>query len=196
MISLAPTDEQRAGFEREALVHLDALYRAALRLTGSAPDAQDLVQETMLKAFRAWHQYAQGTNARAWLLTILRNTFINEQRRRAARPATTDLHAIEPFAVFDERPEADPEAAFFDSLVDDDVVDAIAELPVEYREVLALTAVDGLSYEESARVLAVPLGTIKSRLFRARKLLQARLREYAVSTGWIGAGGDRPPIPS
>jgi RNA polymerase sigma-70 factor (ECF subfamily) len=185
MISLALDDARRAGFEREALVHLDALYRASLRLTGDAADAQDLVQEAMLKAYRAWHQYTQGTNAKAWLLTILRHTFINEHRRRAARPETTDLSAIEPFAVFDERQEVDPEGAFFDSLVDDDVLRAIADLPVEYREVLALTAVDGLGYEESARILSVPVGTVKSRLFRARKLLQARLHDYAVSTGWI-----------
>lgn len=185
MISPAPADEKRASFEREALVHLDALYRAALRLAGNAADADDLVQEAMLKAYRAWDQFTRGSNARAWLLTILRHTFINEYRRRAARPETTDLNAIEPFVVFDGRSEADPEGAFFDSLVDDDLSQAIADLPPLYREVLALTA-DGLRYEESARILSVPVGTIKSRLFRARKLLQTRLHDYAVSTGWIG----------
>ena len=179
-------DPKRAGFEREALVHLDAVYRAALRLSGSAADADDLVQDTMLRAYQAWDQYRPGTNARAWLLTILRHTFINEYRRRSARRETTDVTALEPFVVFEGVQEADPEGAFFDSLVDEDVQRAIAELPVAYREIVVLTDVEGLRYEESAKVLGVPVGTVKSRLFRARKLLQARLYEYAVSTGWIG----------
>src|SRR5882724_9666547 len=98
--SPAPVDEKRAGFEREALVHLDVLYRVALRLTGNAADADDLVQETMLKAYRAWDQYEKGTNAKAWMLTILRNAFINKYRRRTRNPETVDLDKIEPYAVF------------------------------------------------------------------------------------------------
>src|SRR3990172_1349264 len=94
------TDPKRAAFEREALVHLDALYRVALRLTGNQPDADDLVQETMLKAYRAWDQYQQGTNAKGWLLTILRNSFINEYRRRARHPETVDMDTLEPYSLF------------------------------------------------------------------------------------------------
>src|SRR5207245_8312291 len=112
-----PVDEKRASFEREALVHLDALYRVALRLTGNAADADDLVQETMLKAYRAWHQYEQGTNAKGWLLTILRHAFINEYRRRTRHPETVDLDAIEPFAVFEDIQEEDPQGRCFDSIV-------------------------------------------------------------------------------
>src|SRR5262245_34292521 len=97
-----PVDEKRKAFEREALVHLDVLYRVALRLTGNPSDADDLVQETMLKAYRAWDQYEKGTNAKAWLLTILRHAFINEYRRKVRHPETVDLDAIEPFAVFAE----------------------------------------------------------------------------------------------
>jgi RNA polymerase sigma-70 factor (ECF subfamily) len=180
-----PTDEKRASFEREALVHLDALYRVALRLTSNPSDANDLVQETMLKAYRSWHQYQQGTNAKGWLLTILRHAFINEYRRRSRRPETVDLDAIEPFAVFDELQDEDPQARFFDQIVDDEVLRAIDALPEQFREAVVLSDVEGMSYEEVARILGVPIGTVKSRLFRARRLLQAKLYEYAVSMGYI-----------
>ncbi len=177
--------EKRASFEREALVHLDTLYRVALRLTGSPADADDLVQETMLKAYRAWDQYEKGTNAKGWLLTILRNAFINEYRRRVRHPVTVDLDAIEPFSVFAELQEEDPEGTFFDRIVDDEVLGAIDQLPEQFRETVVLSDVEGLSYEEIARLLAVPVGTVKSRLFRARRLLQAKLYDYAVGMGYI-----------
>lgn len=181
-----PVDEKRAGFEREALVHLDALYRVALRLTGNAADADDLVQETMLKAYRAWHQYQPGTNAKGWLLTILRHAFINEYRRRTRHPETVDVDAIEPFAVLDdERQDDDPQGQFFDQIVDDEVLRAIDALPEQFREAVVLSDVEGMSYEEVANILGVPIGTVKSRLFRGRRLLQAKLYEYAVSMGYI-----------
>src|SRR6266851_7021288 len=132
--SPAAEADKRASFEREALVHLDSLYRVALRLTGNAADADDLVQETMLKAYRAWDQYEKGTNAKGWLLTILRNSFINEYRRRTRHPETVDVDTIEPFAVFGEVQEDDPQGAFFDQIVDDEVLKAIDELPVAFRE--------------------------------------------------------------
>jgi RNA polymerase sigma-70 factor, ECF subfamily len=181
-----PVDEKRASFEREALVHLDALYRVALRLTGNPADADDLVQETILKAYRAWHQYQQGTNAKGWLLTILRHAFINEYRRRTRHPETVDLDAIEPFAVLDDdRQDDDPQGQFFDRIVDDEVLRAIDELPEQFREAVVLSDVEGMSYDEVARILDVPIGTVKSRLFRARRLLQAKLYEYAVGMGYI-----------
>src|SRR5216117_506205 len=180
-----PVDEKRATFEREALVHLDSLYRVALRLTGNAADADDLVQETMLKAYRAWHQYQQGTNAKGWLLTILRHAFINEYRRRARHPETVDVDAIEPFAVFEDLQEADPQGTFFDRIVDDEVLRAIDELPEQFGEAIVLRDVEGMSFEEVARILSVPIGTVKSRLFRARRLLQANLYDYAVGMGYI-----------
>lgn len=183
--SPTPVDEKRASFEREALVHLDALYRVALRLTGNPADADDLVQETVLKAYRAWHQYQQGTNAKGWLLTILRHAFINEYRRRTRHPETVNLDAIEPFAVLDERQDDDPQAQFFDKIVDDEVLRAIDELPEQFREAVVLSDVEGMSYEEVARILDVPIGTVKSRLFRARRLLQGKLYEYAVGMGYI-----------
>lgn len=177
--------EKRASFEREALVHLDSLYRVALRLTGNAAEADDLVQETMLKAYRAWHQFQQGTNAKGWLLTILRHAFINEYRRRTRHPETVDLDAIEPFAVFPELQDEDPQGSFFDRIVDDEVLRAIDQLPEQFREAVVLSDVEGLSYEEIARILEVPVGTVKSRLFRARRLLQQKLYDYAVGMGYI-----------
>jgi RNA polymerase sigma-70 factor, ECF subfamily len=181
----APVDEKRESFEREALVHLDSLYRVALRLTGNAADADDLVQETMLKAYRAWHQYERGTNAKGWLLTILRHAFINEYRRRTRHPETVDVDTIEPFAVFSEIQDDDPQGAFFDKIVDDEVLKAIDQLPEAFRETLVLSDVEGMSYQEIAKILEIPVGTVKSRLFRARQLLQGRLYKYAVDNGYI-----------
>jgi RNA polymerase sigma-70 factor, ECF subfamily len=182
----APTDEEkRASFEREALVHLDSLYRVALRLTRNPAEADDLVQETMLKAYRAWDQFERGTNAKGWLLTILRHAFINEYRRRSRHPETVDLDTIEPFSVFEELQDDDPQGTFFDRIVDDEVLRAIDALPEQFRETVVLSDVEGMSYEEIARVLGVPVGTVKSRLFRARQVLQQKLYDYAVGMGYI-----------
>lgn len=176
---------EREAFEREALVHLDAVYRTALRLAGNAADAEDLTQETMLKAFRSWRQYRPGTNAKAWLLTIVRNTFVNQYRRQRARPLTVDVTEIEPFTVFRDVQDADPERTFFARLVDADVLRAIDRLPDEFREVLVLSDVEDLSYAEIAEVIGAPVGTVKSRLFRARQQLQRELYDYAVAAGYI-----------
>jgi RNA polymerase sigma-70 factor, ECF subfamily len=183
--SPAAEADKRASFEREALVHLDSLYRVALRLTGNAAEADDLVQETMLKAYRAWHQFQQGTNAKGWLLTILRHAFINEYRRRTRHPETVDVDAIEPFSVFEEVQDDDPQGTFFDRIVDDEVLKAIDQLPEQFREAVVLSDVEGLSYDEIARILEVPVGTVKSRLFRARRQLQHKLYDYAVGMGYI-----------
>ena len=183
--SPAAEAEKRASFEREALVHLDSLYRVAVRLTGNSAEADDLVQETMLKAYRAWHQFQQGTNAKGWLLTILRHAFINEYRRRTRHPETVDVDAIEPFSVFEEVQDDDPQGTFFDRIVDDEVLKAIDQLPEQFREAVVLSDVEGLSYEEIARILEVPVGTVKSRLFRARRQLQHKLYDYAVGMGYI-----------
>lgn len=179
------TDQKRASFEREALVHLDTLYRVGLRLAGNAADAEDLVQETILRAYRSWEQYTLGTNAKGWLLTILRNLFINEYRRRTRHPETVDVDTIEPYAVFPDIQDDDPQATFFDHIVDDEVLRAVDELPEVFKEAVMLSDVEGLSYEEIAKVLDVPVGTVKSRLFRGRRLLQTRLYDYAVSMGYI-----------
>jgi RNA polymerase sigma-70 factor, ECF subfamily len=180
-----PSSAPTRTFDEEALPHLDALYRVALRLTGDPVRAEDLVQDTMLKAYRSWRQYRPGTNAKGWLLTILRNTFINDYRRRKLEPVAMDLEAVEPHAVLRDVAEADPEGAFFDRIVDAKVLEAIDALPTDFREVLVLSDMEGLSYAEIAEALQVPVGTVKSRLFRARRQLQAALYTHAVEMGYI-----------
>lgn len=179
------TDERHRQFEAEALPHLDAVYRYALSLAGDATRAEDLTQDTMFKAFRAWDQFRPGSNARAWLLTILRNTFINEYRRRQHEGDAVDVAAIEPYTVFGDVQDVDPEGRFFASIVDDEVLRAIRSLPVDFREVLLLSDVEGLPYGEIAEVVGVPIGTVKSRLSRARHALQRQLYTYAVEMGYI-----------
>ena len=179
------SDQKRRSFEEEALPHLDAVYRVALRLCGNEAQAEDLTQETMLKAYRSWAQYREGTNARAWLLTILRNTFINEYRKSRRAGITVDVTEVEAYTVFHNVQDADPEGSFFDELVDDDVLRAIDALPDQFRETLVLSDVEGLPYAEIAKITEVPVGTVKSRLFRARQALQRQLYDYAVEMGYI-----------
>ncbi len=181
----AHSENRRQEFEDEALPHLDTVYRVALRLAGDESQAEDLVQDTMLKAFRAWHQYRKGSNARAWLLTILRHTFINEYRRQKNRGPTVDVDEVESFTVFKDHHEEDPEGKFFERIVDDEVIRAINSLPDEFRETLVLSDMEGLAYAEIAEVTGVPVGTVKSRLFRARQALQRLLRDYALEMGYI-----------
>ena len=178
-------DNQRRAFEEEAIPHLDTVYRVALRLSGDPSQADDLTQETMLKAFRSWHQYRPGTNVRAWLLTILRHTFINQYRRNKTAGPTVDVNEIEGYTVFQSVQDTDPEGRFFDQIVDEEVLRAIDELPDDFRETLTLSDVEGLSYAEIAEITDVPVGTVKSRLFRARQALQKRLHDFAVEMGYI-----------
>lgn len=173
------------SFDEEALPHLDTLYRVALRLTADPTQAEDLVQDTMLKAYRSWQQYQPGTNARGWLLTILRNTFINDYRRRKHEPIAMDLEAAEPHALYRSIQDTDPEGNFFSQIVDARVLEAIDALPTEFREVLALSDIEGMSYGEIAATLKIPVGTVKSRLFRARRQLQAVLYNHAIEMGYI-----------
>lgn len=184
---MAPTRaEKREEFEEEALVHLDALYGLGLRLTGGdEARSEDLVQETVLKAWRSWDTYESGTNCRAWLMTILRNTFINEFRRRKSRPSEVDYDDIAERSTFFRLKDQDPEGEFFDRLIDDEVVQAIEGLPEEFRTTLVLSDLEGLSYEEIAEQLEIPVGTVKSRLFRGRRRLQEKLYDYAVSVGYL-----------
>ena len=139
----------------------------------------------MLKAYRSWRQYRPGSNAKGWLLTILRNTFINDYRRRKLEPVAMDLEAVEPHAIYRDIETADPEGAFFSQIVDEKVLQAIDALPPEFREVLVLSDMEGMRYAEIAEALEVPVGTVKSRLFRARRLLQAALYEHAIEMGYI-----------
>lgn len=174
-----------ATYETEVLPHLDVLYRVARRMTGNAADAEDLVQETLLKALRGWDGFRPGSNARAWLLTILRNAFINGYRRRKREPIAMDIDTAERHSILQDVAESDPEGTFFTKLVDETVLAAVEALPEEFREALVLSDLEGMPYAEIAQVLEVPVGTVKSRLFRARRLLQRRLHDHAVEQGFL-----------
>lgn len=184
---MSSSDAQRTvEFENEALPHLDALYGLALRLTGGDESAaQDLVQETMLRAYRAWDSFELGSNCRSWLMTILRNTFINEYRKRKSRPVSVDYDEVAERPVFMEAQSKDPEGRFFSRIIDTEVIAAIEGLPTDFRIPLVLADVEGLGYQDIADLLDVPVGTVKSRLFRARRRLQRRLYEYAIEMGYI-----------
>lgn len=177
--------QKRDDFEREALVHLDTLYSVALRLTGNKSDAEDLVQDTVLKAYRAWDKYEAGTNCRAWLVTIMRNNFINKYRRESRRPGTIQYDTVEDISIFEHVQEKDPEGSFFRFIVDAEVKRAIQDLPEEFRIPVVLSDVEGMSYAEIAEILELPVGTVKSRLFRGRRRLQQRLYDYAVEMGYV-----------
>ena len=170
-------DEPASGevFATEALTYVDQLYAAALRLTRSPNDAEDLVQDTYLKAFRAAGQFRPGTNLRAWLFTILQNTFRNMRRDRGRDPVDVDSEAVERVPVGSELP--DPERRLLDSVMDEDVRQALDALPPAFREAVWMRDVDELSYQDIAAALDVPIGTVMSRISRGRRLLLQQLRE-------------------
>ncbi|MGD2069354.1 MAG: sigma-70 family RNA polymerase sigma factor [Gemmatimonadota bacterium] len=193
------TEERRASFQEEALPHLDAVYRFALRFAGTPDAAEDLVQETYLRAYRAWGQYTRGTNCRSWLFTICRNVFLR-QRERGQRHEEilqeevgsggvggTGVSVVNP--VWLSAMGKDPEGSFFDSIVDDEILRAIDDLPEEYRTAVLLSDLEGLSYAEIAELMDVPVGTVKSRLFRGRRELQKVLYDYAVEMGYLQGEG-------
>ena len=175
---------RRAQFEREAMVHLDALYSFALKLARSRDDAEDLVSDTFLRALERWEQYHLGTNIRAWLFTILYHVFVSRKRRIDAREVQQP-EDTEGWAMFEAVGEADPEGRFYDSFLDEEVTSAIGALPEEYRAALVLSDLQGLRYAEIADMLGVPEGTVKSRLFRGRRLLQRKSANFAVEMGYI-----------
>ena len=181
------------SFESEALPHLDAVYRFAFRLSGSAADAEDLVQETFLRAYRAWGRFEPGTRAKSWLFTICRNAFLRQRQhdnrreeimQQAARSSTSASETAET-VLFMPAYQQDPEGTFFFTLIDDQILKMIDRIPAEFREVVLLSDLEGLSYAEIAHVLDVPIGTVKSRLYRGRRLLQETLYTYATESGYV-----------
>jgi RNA polymerase sigma-70 factor (ECF subfamily) len=178
------TDSRRARFEAEALAQLDALYAFALKLSRSRDDAEDLVGDTVLRAFDRWDQYRLGTNIRAWLFTILYHVFVSRKRRVDAR----EVHApsdADGWSSFEAVGDIDPEGTFYDSFVDEEVLRAIDGIPEEYRTAVILSDLHELRYAEIAGVLGIPEGTVKSRLFRGRRMLQKKLVDYAVEMGYV-----------
>jgi RNA polymerase sigma-70 factor (ECF subfamily) len=185
---------QRAtSFESEALPHLDAVYRFAFRLAGSAPDAEDLVQETFLRAYRSWDRYEPGTRAKSWLFTICRNAFLRQRQHDTRRDevmqqavrsnGATDVQAET--VLFMPAYQQDPEGTFFFSVIDRRILDLIQGMTTEFRDVVLLSDLEGLTYAEIAALLEVPVGTVKSRLFRGRRQLQEKLYGYATESGYV-----------
>jgi RNA polymerase sigma-70 factor (ECF subfamily) len=183
--------EKRAEFERQALVHSDSLYGAAYRLTRNARDAEDLVQDSLLRAYRFWDSFEQDSNCKAWLLRIVTNTFINEyQRKKRSREvldaATAEQDATDGVLIHaDANERQNPERTLLDRSVSDDVQRALDGLPEDFRTAVVLCDVQGLSYKEIADIMQTPVGTVMSRLFRGRKLLAAALRDFALHEGYM-----------
>jgi RNA polymerase sigma-70 factor (ECF subfamily) len=176
---------KRAVFEAEALPHLDHLYGAAFYLCAAPDRAADLVQETMLRAFRFFHQFEPGTNCRAWLLTILHNTFRNQYRASRLERGQVDIDEPGPAHEATEAAlsETNPETIVLSEMMDQEIVDALAELPEDFRSAIVLVDLQELSYEEGARALGCPVGTVRSRLSRGRRMLERKLAAYARERG-------------
>jgi len=179
--------KKQDDFNEEIIPHLDALYNFALRLTSDPNDAEDLVQDTVVKAYRFFGSYEKGTNAKAWLFRILKNSYINNYRKKSKKPQQVDYDEVATFyeTVRAERTDtSDLEDQMYRVLMDDDITGALEQLPEDFRTVVLLCDVEGFTYEEIANMLDVPIGTIRSRLHRGRNLLKAQLMEYAQKRGF------------
>lgn len=179
--------QKQEDFEEEIIPHLDAMYNFALRLTSDPSDAEDLVQDTIVKAFRFFSSYEKGTNAKAWLFRILKNSYINNYRKQSKQPNQVDYDEVSTFyeTIRAERTDtSDLEDKMFRDLIDDDISRALEELPEDFRTVVLLCDIEDFTYEEIANMLDVPIGTIRSRLHRGRNLLKAELMDYAEKRGY------------
>ncbi len=180
-------------FDREALVHRGALYHFALRLTRNEAEAEDLVQDAYLRAYRFWHRYEPGTNCKAWLFRILKNAYINRYRKDQAQPDEVDWGTLEEQryeTLVNEQflhREGQPERQLLERDLKGEIAKALSALPPEYREAILLCLVEGYSYQEAADTLGVAIGTIMSRVYRGRRLLMTRLVEYATLMGYLSA---------
>jgi RNA polymerase sigma-70 factor (ECF subfamily) len=180
--------DKHKEFEAEALPHMDILYNFALRTTGDPDDAKDLLQETLLKAYRFWDKYEKGTNIRAWLFRIMKNSYINRYRKETREPDKVDYEDVENFydSIRDDSKEtSDLQQRMFGNLLGDEVTAALQELPDDFRTVVILCDIEELTYEEIAEFLNCPIGTVRSRLHRGRNMLQARLHSYARQHGLL-----------
>lgn len=179
--------QKQNDFREEIIPHLDAIYNFALRLTSDPNDAEDLVQDTIVKAFRFFSSYEKGTNAKAWLFRILKNSYINNYRKQSKQPHQVDYNDIAAYyeTIRSEQSDTtDLENILYRDLLDDDITNALSILPDEFRTVVLLCDIEGFTYEEIANMVDVPIGTIRSRLHRGRNLLRVQLIEYAVKRGY------------
>jgi RNA polymerase sigma-70 factor, ECF subfamily len=177
----ATSGRDRTRFEEEALTHAEQLYRIALRLTGGPQTAEDLVQDTYLRAFRAWESYKPGTNLAAWLATIMRNANLDELRRQSRRPVQEPLDDDGDYYLYNRLAEASPQPQdeVLARLSGTAIFSALAEVPENFREVVVLVDVGDFSYAEAAGILGIPIGTVMSRLYRGRRLLKRALADRA-----------------
>jgi RNA polymerase sigma-70 factor, ECF subfamily len=185
------TSAKEALFKKEMVPHTNLLYNYAIKTTGSTDDAKDLLQDTFLKAYRFIDKYEKGTNAKAWLFRIMKNSFINDYRKSSRAPDQVDYDEIaEYYDLVRERTGEgnDLRQQMFDNLLDDEVVNAMEGLTEEFRTIIILSDLEGLTYEEIAEILNIPLGTVRSRLHRARKVMQKKLRTFAEKNGYIKSG--------
>src|SRR5438309_8768425 len=180
----------QARFSELAMEYMGSLYSAALRMTRNPSDAEDLVQETYLKAYRAFGSFQEGTNLKAWLYRILTNTFINSYRARRRRPEQTELDDVEELYLYRRLGGLEAVSAgrsaeeeVLEHFTEAEVKEAVESLPEQFRMAVLLADVEGFSYKEIADILEIPIGTVMSRLHRGRKLLQKRLWDFAVENG-------------
>lgn len=188
------TEESRLGsFDALLIEHMDLMFAVAMKLTRNVDDAEDLVHNTVVKALRFHDKFREGTYIKAWLLTILRNTYINQYRQKVRRPTSVELsgneesHESYPDPNVTYQPESDKYSDVLE-LLGDKVRIAVDTLPIEFRKVVILADVEDRSYKDIAEILECPIGTVMSRLFRGRKILRAQLHDYAVEQGLLSSG--------
>jgi RNA polymerase sigma-70 factor (ECF subfamily) len=190
------THQQGWDFEAAAMPFIDALYNTAYRMTRNAEDAEDLVQETYMKAYRYYEKFEEGTNFKAWLFKIMKNTFINNYRKKQQAPNLSNFADIEESFENHVSEEVtnqlkNPEQELLENVLDEDVQKALDRLPQDYRMVVLLADLEGFSYKEIAEILEVPVGTVMSRLYRGRRLLEEVMLEFAREHGYLR---EREPV--
>ena len=180
--------KRQKEFEAEAYPHKDILFNFALRTTGDKDDAHDLLQETFMKAFRFWDKYEKGTNIRAWLFRIMKNSYINRYRKETREPGMVDYDDVENFydSIRDDSTDSnDLQKRMYSNMLSDEVTEALQSLPEDFRTVVILCDIEGLMYDEISEFLNCPIGTVRSRLHRGRKMLEEKLYDYAKDRGII-----------